>query len=64
MFIQTEETPNPNALKFLPGVPVYPEGIIEFNSISDSSTSILAQALFKIKGLKWPLKLRIIDIIC
>ena len=32
MFIQTEETPNPNALKFLPGAPVYPEGIIEFLS--------------------------------
>ncbi len=52
MFIQTEETPNPNALKFLPGVPVYPEGIIEFLSSEDASHSPLAKALFKIKGIK------------
>jgi len=52
MFIQTEETPNPEALKFLPGVPVYPQGVIEFLSIEDTRDSPLANALFKIKGVK------------
>ena len=30
MFIQTEETPNPNTLKFIPGVQVLKEGTVEF----------------------------------
>ena len=29
MFIQTEETPNPNTLKFIPGVQVLKEGTID-----------------------------------
>ena len=34
MFIQTEETPNPNTLKFIPGVQVLEEGTIEFKAVS------------------------------
>ena len=30
MFIQTEETPNPSTLKFIPGVQVLEEGTVEF----------------------------------
>ena len=30
MFVQTEETPNPNTLKFLPGKPVSKIGPVEF----------------------------------
>jgi hypothetical protein len=29
MFIQTETTPNPATLKFLPGRPVLPEGTLD-----------------------------------
>ena len=32
MFIQTEETPNPNTLKFIPGVQVLEEGTVEFSN--------------------------------
>ena len=32
MFIQTEETQNPNALKFLPGAEISPSGPVFFNS--------------------------------
>ena len=38
MFIQTEETPNPNTLKFIPGVQVLEEGTVEFkDKVSASS---------------------------
>jgi Fe-S cluster biogenesis protein NfuA len=51
MFIQTESTPNPATLKFLPGRDVYPNGPIEFNDITAAQVSPLAQALFNVDGV-------------
>ena len=42
MFIQTEETPNPNTLKFIPGVQVLKEGTIEFKDKDSAKFSNLA----------------------
>ena len=53
MFIQTEATPNPATLKFLPGRPVLgEEGAIEFRDRAESEGSPLAQRLFDIEGVK------------
>lgn len=46
MFIETETTPNPASLKFLPGKPVMPSGTREFASPETAETSPLAQAIF------------------
>ena len=46
MFIETETTPNPSTLKFLPGRQVMTSGTREFLSPEDAETSPLAQALF------------------
>lgn len=51
MFIQTEATPNPNVLKFLPGREVMGEGTREF-TIDQAATSPLAQALFDLPGVQ------------
>jgi Fe-S cluster biogenesis protein NfuA len=51
MFIQTENTPNPETLKFLPGEPVSPTGPREFRLGQDCSDSPLAEALFAIDGI-------------
>src|SRR5580693_2332250 len=49
MFIQTESTPNPNTLKFLPGRDVMGEGAVaDFPSPESGSRSPLAKALFAI----------------
>jgi Fe-S cluster biogenesis protein NfuA len=48
MYIQTEETPNPNALKFLPGEQVMPQGTIYVDHVEDAARSPLAEVLFKI----------------
>jgi Fe-S cluster biogenesis protein NfuA len=45
MFIQTEDTPNPNSLKFIPGCSISPENLISFNSIEDAKISPLASKL-------------------
>jgi Fe-S cluster biogenesis protein NfuA len=50
MFIQTEPTPNPNALKFLPGREVSPEPH-EFLTIDQAVASPLAEALFQVEGV-------------
>ncbi|CAG8683657.1 11368_t:CDS:1 [Ambispora leptoticha] len=53
MFIQTQTTPNPDSLKFIPGVPIMPEGeTAEFISGHSASTSPLAKQLFRIKGVR------------
>lgn len=52
MFIQTLDTPNPNAIKFMPGVEVSPDRIISFRSREDCSTSLLAKILFNIKNVE------------
>ncbi|MGI9377121.1 MAG: NifU family protein [Tsuneonella suprasediminis] len=46
MFIETETTPNPASLKFLPGRPVMTAGTREFASPEAAEASPLAQALF------------------
>ncbi len=53
MFIQTEDTPNPATLKFLPGKDVLGEGVPgrEFEKGSDVSGAPLAEMLFMIPGL-------------
>ena len=52
MFIQTEATPNPATLKFLPGQPVLgDEEAIEFKDPADSEGSPLAARLFEIDGV-------------
>lgn len=51
MFIQTEETPNPSTLKFLPGQAVLKQGTLDFASEADASKSPLAKRLFGITGV-------------
>ncbi len=51
MFIQTETTPNPNVLKFLPGRDVSPTGAHEFRTIDEASRSPLAEALFQLEDV-------------
>jgi Fe-S cluster biogenesis protein NfuA len=46
MFIETETTPNPATIKFLPGRQVMPTGTREFTSPEDAVASPLAEALF------------------
>jgi Fe-S cluster biogenesis protein NfuA len=49
MFIQTESTPNPNTLKFLPGRDVMGEGALaDFPDAETAGRSPLASALFEI----------------
>lgn len=48
MFIETETTPNPATLKFIPGCEVMPSGTREFTSPEDAEASPLAEALFSL----------------
>ncbi|KAL1495029.1 hypothetical protein ABEB36_010515 [Hypothenemus hampei] len=53
MFVQTQDTPNPNSLKFLPGVKVLENGqTIDFSKPQDAYCSPLAKLLFRIEGVK------------
>ena len=52
MFIQTETTPNPASLKFLPGRVVMERGTADFRSVEEANSSLLAQNLFKIEGVE------------
>jgi len=51
MFIQTESTPNPATLKFLPGKPVMSRGTANFPSADEASTSPLATRIFAVDGV-------------
>ncbi len=51
MFIQTEQTPNPQTLKFLPGRDVTGDQAREFRSAEDAKDSPLGRALFDIDGV-------------
>jgi Fe-S cluster biogenesis protein NfuA len=51
MFIQTEPTPNPATLKFLPGRPVLETGTFEAKSDADAERSPLAKALMAVPGV-------------
>ncbi|XP_070772052.1 NFU1 iron-sulfur cluster scaffold homolog, mitochondrial [Enoplosus armatus] len=50
--IQTQDTPNPRSLKFLPGKPVLGSGTLDFPSPSSAECSSLARDLFEIEGVK------------
>ena len=51
MFIQTEATPNPATLKFLPGRTVLGEGTMEFRDRDTAGRSPLAEKLFGVPGV-------------
>ena len=51
MFIQTEATPNPATLKFIPGKPVLPGGTREYRKAADALESPLAEKLFGVAGV-------------
>jgi len=51
MFIQTESTPNPATLKFLPGQTVLAVGTADFPTAEGSEKSPLAERIFKIQGV-------------
>lgn len=51
MFIQTEQTPNPATLKFLPGREVMSSGTANFPSAETAGRSPLAERLFQIEGV-------------
>ena len=52
MFIETEPTPNPATLKFLPGRPVLPDGTFEARDAIQAERSPLAKALMDLPGVK------------
>ncbi|XP_075592865.1 NFU1 iron-sulfur cluster scaffold homolog, mitochondrial isoform X2 [Balearica regulorum gibbericeps] len=52
MFIQTQDTPNPNSLKFIPGKEVLESRTMEFSTPAAAFCSPLARQLFKIEGVK------------
>src|ERR1700751_2949561 len=51
MFIQTEATPNPATLKFIPGRLVLDGGTMEFSSPESAARSPLAEKLFLVPGV-------------
>jgi Fe-S cluster biogenesis protein NfuA len=51
MFIQTEATPNPATLKFIPGRTVLGSGTMEFTSREAAARSPLAEKLFGVPGV-------------
>jgi len=51
MFIQTEATPNPATLKFLPGRAVLEGGTLELRDRDEAAQSPLAERLFDITGV-------------
>ena len=51
MFIQTETTPNPATLKFLPGQAVLELGTADFPSVDAAAKSPLAKRLFGVPGV-------------
>ncbi len=51
MFIQTEATPNPATLKFLPGRMVLMDGTAEYRQVDEAADSPLAQRLFSVPGV-------------
>lgn len=53
MFVQTQDTPNPNSLKFLPGRAVLERGqTMDFPDAQTTQCSPLAKMLFRIEGVK------------
>ena len=51
MFIQTESTPNPATLKFLPGEAVLAQGTADFPTAEAAASSPLATRIFSVEGV-------------
>jgi Fe-S cluster biogenesis protein NfuA len=51
MFIQTEATPNPATLKFLPGRSVLEHGTLDMRDRAEAANSPLAERLFDVSGV-------------
>jgi Fe-S cluster biogenesis protein NfuA len=51
MFIQTEATPNPATLKFIPGRAVMPHGTLDMPTREQAARSALAERLFEVPGV-------------
>ena len=52
MFIQTEQTPNPQTLKFLPGKVIMDEGTAFYQNIDEAQDSPFARRLFAVEGVE------------
>jgi len=52
MFIQTEETPNPETLKFIPGQTVLEKGTLHVTNQEDAKLSPLTEKLFEIESVR------------
>jgi Fe-S cluster biogenesis protein NfuA len=52
LFIQTEQTPNPSTLKFLPGRVVMEKGTLDFAGADTAQSSPLAKRLFAVEGVE------------
>jgi Fe-S cluster biogenesis protein NfuA len=52
LFIQTEQTPNPSTLKFLPGRVVMDKGTMDFAGVDTAAASPLAKRLFAVEGVE------------
>ena len=52
MFIQTQDTPNPATLKFIPGVPVMSSGTADYPAVESAANSPLARRLFQVDGVR------------
>jgi Fe-S cluster biogenesis protein NfuA len=52
MFIQTEDTPNPDTLKFLPGKILLDQGTLEFKTKKEASSNNFASILFEDRNVK------------
>jgi len=52
MFIQTFDTPNPNSLKFVPGIEILGSGTLDFPDWTHSHKSPLAKRIFGIEGVR------------
>ena len=52
MFIETEQTPNPLSLKFLPGCVVMENGTLDFAGLDFASSSPLAKRMFAVEGVE------------
>jgi len=51
LFIQTEGTPNPDSLKFLPGKPLLDHGTRDFRNEDEAAASPLARRIFGLTGV-------------
>src|SRR5258708_8273743 len=52
LFNQTEQTPNPSTMKFLPGRVVMEKGTLDFAGADTAHSSPLAKRLFAVEGVE------------